>query len=69
MAKRNPFTKEYVTGRKDQFDLDYTVFRKCSEEATSLEDLNERLERNFQYMISRIAGENAKELMEEMEII
>ncbi|QRF76152.1 hypothetical protein Thermo_01669 [Thermoplasmatales archaeon] len=29
MTKRNPFTWEYVSGRKDRFDVDYAVFRKC----------------------------------------
>jgi len=24
----NKFEKEYVTGRKDQFDIDYAIFRK-----------------------------------------
>jgi len=35
MAKRNPFTKEYVSGRKDQFDVDYAVFRKCVDETSN----------------------------------
>ena len=30
MARRNPFTKEYYTGRKDQYDIDYSIFRKAS---------------------------------------
>ncbi|MHB1527809.1 MAG: hypothetical protein ACYDAP_01060 [Thermoplasmataceae archaeon] len=28
----NKFEKEYVTGRKDQFDIDYAIFRKAVEE-------------------------------------
>ena len=27
---RNPFSKEYNSGRKDQFDVDYAVFKKSS---------------------------------------
>jgi len=30
--KNNGFVKEYVIGRKDQFDLDYAIFRKAVEE-------------------------------------
>jgi hypothetical protein len=26
--KRNPFSKEYNSGRKDQFDVDYAIFKK-----------------------------------------
>ena len=29
MAKRNSFTKEYYTGKKDQYDLDYAIFQKA----------------------------------------
>ena len=32
MVRRNPFTKEYYTGRKDQYDIDYSIFRKAVEE-------------------------------------
>jgi len=30
--KNNGFAKDYVIGRKDQFDLDYAIFRKAIEE-------------------------------------
>jgi len=30
--KNKGFVKEYVIGRKDQFDLDYAIFRKAVEE-------------------------------------
>ena len=26
--KRNPFSKEYNSGGKDQFDVDYAIFKK-----------------------------------------
>lgn len=29
MAMTNPFTKEYYNGKKDQFDVDYTIFKKA----------------------------------------
>ena len=44
MAKRNPFTKEYYTGRKDQYDLDYALFRKAVEETETRDDLIKYLE-------------------------
>jgi len=67
--KRNPFSKEYNSGRKDQFDVDYTIFRKCKEEAKTKEELVEMLEKRFNYVISRIADENAKELLEDMQLL
>ncbi|MEM0155959.1 MAG: hypothetical protein QW597_05090 [Thermoplasmataceae archaeon] len=69
MAKRNPFTKEYYTGRKDQYDLDYAIFRKALEETQSWEELIKFLEERFDYVISKIADQNAMELMEELELI
>ena len=44
MAKRNPFTKEYYTGRKDQCDLDYAIFQKAMEEAGTIDELIKFLE-------------------------
>ncbi len=29
----NKFEKEYVTGRKDQFDIDYAIFMEAVEES------------------------------------
>ena len=69
MARRNPFTKEYYTGRKDQYDIDYAIFRKAVEETRTREELIKYLEERFSYVISRIADENARELMEEMNLI
>ena len=69
MGKSNNFKKEYVTGRKDQYDLDYTIFRKCVEETNTREDLIQLLEERMKYVISKIAFERANELMEEMEFI
>ncbi|MEM0135058.1 MAG: hypothetical protein QXU18_07530 [Thermoplasmatales archaeon] len=69
MAKRNPFTKEYYTGRKDQYDLDYAIFRKSIDETQTREELIKFLEERFGYVIARIADQNARELMEELELI
>ena len=68
MARRNSFTKEYYTGRKDQYDIDYSIFRKAVEETQTREELIKYLEERFSYVISRIADENARELMEEMSL-
>ena len=69
MAKRNPFTKEYYTGRKDQYDLDYALFRKAVEETETRDELIKFLEERFGYVIAKIADQNARELMEELELI
>ena len=69
MAKRNPFTKEYYTGRKDQYDLDYALFRKAVEESETRDELIKFLEERFGYVIAKIADQNAKELMEDLELI
>jgi hypothetical protein len=67
--KNNGFVKEYVIGRKDQFDLDYAIFRKAMEETETREDMINYIEEKMQYVISRVASERAKTLMEEMELI
>jgi hypothetical protein len=67
--KNNGFVKEYVIGRKDQFDLDYAIFRKATEETETKEDMINYIEEKMQYVISRVASERAKTLMEEMELI
>jgi len=67
--KNNGFVKEYVIGRKDQFDLDYAIFRKAVEETETREDMINYIEEKMQYVISRVASETAKTLMEEMESI
>ena len=69
MARRNPFTKEYYTGRKDQYDIDYSIFRKAVEETQTREELIKYMEEQLSYVISRIADENARELMEEMNLV
>lgn len=44
MARTNPFTKEYYTGRNDQFDIDYAMFRRAVEETQTREGLMEYLD-------------------------
>ena len=67
--KSNGFVKEYVIGRKDQFDLDYAIFRKAVEETETREDLINYIEEKMQYVISRVASKRVKTLLEEMGLI
>ncbi|MCL6015228.1 hypothetical protein [Cuniculiplasma divulgatum] len=67
--KINPFNKEYNSRRKDQLDVNYDIFKKFSVEAQTKEELIAMLEEKFNYVISRIANENAKELLEEMQLL
>ena len=67
--KSNGFVKEYVIGRKDQFDLDYAIFRNAIKETETREDLINYIEEKIQYLISRVASERAKMLMEKMELL
>jgi hypothetical protein len=60
----NKFQKEYYTGRKDQFDIDYAIFRKAIEETNTREDIIKLLEERFSYVIAKIADQNTRELME-----
>jgi hypothetical protein len=57
----NKLEKEYITGRKDQFDINYAVLRKCVDETCSGEDLVNMLEEKLKYVISIIAFERANE--------
>lgn len=68
MGKRNPFTKEYYTGRKDQFDVDYAIFRKAVDETETRDEIIKYLEEKLQFVISKIAGANSRELLEELEL-
>ena len=65
----NKFEKEYVTGRKDQFDVDYAIFKKAIEETETGEDLILKIEERFNYVISHVASERAKDLLQEMNLI
>jgi len=67
--KNNGFVKEYVIGRKDQFDLDYAIFRKAMKETETREDLINYIEEKMQYVISRVASERATTLVEKMGLI
>jgi hypothetical protein len=65
----NKFEKEYITGRKDQFDIDYVIFRKAIEETETREELIQKLAEHLNYVISHVANQRAKDLMQEMNLI
>ena len=49
--------------------MDYAIFKRCAEEAQTKEELVDMMEKKFNYVISRIADENAKELLEDMQLL
>ncbi|MCL4447071.1 MAG: hypothetical protein M1556_01430 [Candidatus Thermoplasmatota archaeon] len=65
----NKIKKEYVAGRKDQFDLDCAVFRRAVEETKTREELITLMNEKCSFIITRIASERAKDLMKELELI
>ena len=67
--KINPFNKEYNSRRKDQLYVNYDIFKKCSEEAETKDELVTMLEEKYNYVISRIANENAKELLADIQLL
>ncbi len=61
--------KGYYTGRRDQFDVNYTIFSRAVEETNSKEDFIKYLEKKYEYVIERIADQKAMELMGNLELI
>ncbi|MBX8639005.1 MAG: hypothetical protein KIS29_01525 [Thermoplasmata archaeon] len=69
MTKENGFVKEYYTGRKDQFDVDYALFREAAKAAKTKEELVGMLNEKYQFVISRIAEKRANTLKEDLGLI
>ena len=67
--KNNGFKKEYVTGRKDQWDIDYKIMMKGREVSKTIEQYFEFLKENMSFVITKVSSERADELMEELELI
>ncbi|MCL4334447.1 MAG: hypothetical protein M1290_04160 [Candidatus Thermoplasmatota archaeon] len=61
--------KEYMTGRRDQFDLDLTTFWESVKETKSREELIKTFRDKMSMIISRLAFERAKNLQMEIELI
>ena len=67
--KNNGFKKEYVTGRKDQWDIDYKIMMKGYEVSKTIDEYFEFLKENMSFVITKVSSERADELMEELELI
>ena len=65
----NGFKKEYVTGRKDQWDIDYKIMMKGYETSRTIDQYFEFLKENMGFVITKVSSERADELMEELELI
>lgn len=61
--------KEYVTGRRDQYDLDLTTFWESVKETKTREELIKAFRDKMSLIISRLAFERAKNLQMEIEMI
>ena len=65
----NGFKKEYITGRKDQWDIDYKIMMKGYEVSKTIDQYFEFLRENMSFVITKVSNERADELMEELELI
>ena len=65
----NGFKKEYVTGRKDQWDIDYKIMMKGFEVSRTIDQYFEFLKENMSFVITKVSSERADELMEELELL
>jgi len=65
----NGFKKEYITGRKDQWDIDYKIMMKGYEVSKTIEEYFEFLKENMSFVITKVSSERADELMEELELV
>ncbi len=65
----NGFKKEHITGRKDQWDIDYKIMMKGYEVSKTIDQYFEFLKENMSFVITKVSSERADELMEELELI
>ena len=68
-VKENIMEREYNSGRRDQADTDYLVFRELVEEAVTKEELAEMIDERFNLIAEKMARKRSKNLMEELELI
>ena len=66
---KNGFKKEYITGRKDQWDIDYKIMMKGYEVSKTIDEYFEFLKENMSFVITKVSSERADELMEELDLI
>ena len=65
----NGFKKEYITGRKDQWDIDYKIMMKGREVSKTIDQYFEFLKESMSFVITKVSSERADELMEELELV
>jgi hypothetical protein len=65
----NGFKKEYITGRKDQWDIDYKIMMKGYEVSKTIDEYFEFLKENMSFVITKVSSEMAEELMEELGLL
>ncbi|MDA8055498.1 MAG: hypothetical protein M0Z77_07615 [Thermoplasmatales archaeon] len=65
----NVFKKEYITGRKDQWDIDFKIMMKGYEVSKTKDQYFEFLKENMSFVITKVSSERADELMEELELV
>ena len=65
----NVFKKEYITGRKDQWDIDFKIMMKGYEVSKTNDQYFEFLKENMSFVITKVSSERADELMEELELV
>jgi hypothetical protein len=65
----NGFKKEYITGRKDQWDIDYKIMMKGYEVSKTIDEYFEFLKENMSFVITKVSSEREDELMEELELL
>ena len=65
----NGFKKEYITGRKDQCDIDFKIMMKGYEVLKTIDQYFKFLKENMSFVITKVSSERADELMEELELV
>lgn len=60
--KNDGLEKEYMTGRRDQFDVDLSTFWDCVRASKSRDDLIENYKKEMSLIITNLASQRAKEL-------
>ncbi len=60
----NGFKKEYITGRKDQWDIDYKIMMKGREVSKTIDQYFEFLKENMSFVITKVSSEMANGLID-----
>ncbi|MCL4447065.1 MAG: hypothetical protein M1556_01400 [Candidatus Thermoplasmatota archaeon] len=68
-GRMNRFGKEFINGRKGQWDIDFKIIMKGSEVSSTIDQCFKFLKENISFVITKISNERVDELMEELELI